>query len=45
MAKKYTTQDLIYDLAYIAVLLGIFILLIGFAPELYEKSLKLLKFS
>ncbi len=37
MNKGYSIKDFIYDFAYIAVLLGLVLFLIGSFPELFNK--------
>ncbi len=43
MAKKYSPKDLIYDVAYVAVLLGAVLFVIGSFPEFFGKVLQIFK--
>ncbi len=42
MAKKYSPKDFIYDVAYVSVLIGLVLLIVGTFPEFFEKILKIL---
>ncbi|KGG14439.1 hypothetical protein EV11_1100 [Prochlorococcus sp. SS52] len=44
MTKKYNSKDLMYDAAYIAVLIGILLIVIGSFPEFFGKILQIIKF-
>ena len=42
MANKYTPKDFIYDVAYIAVLIGLVLFVVGSFPEFFLKIFKIL---
>ncbi len=44
MANKYSAKDFVYDLAYIAVLLGLVFFVIGSFPDFFLKILQVFKF-
>ncbi len=41
--KKYNYKDFFYDVAYIAVLIGLVLILISYFPEIFERLLPFLK--